>query len=50
MWGLTLDTVQSVNLVLADGTITTASATENTELFWVSYLMCLAWTGPHAIL
>ncbi|KAF8988419.1 glucooligosaccharide oxidase [Cyathus striatus] len=34
MWGLTLDNIISVNVVLADGTITTASATTNPDLFW----------------
>ncbi|KAK0463357.1 hypothetical protein IW261DRAFT_1625694 [Armillaria novae-zelandiae] len=36
MWGLTLDTVQSMNVVLANATIVTASGTPNTDLFWVS--------------
>ncbi|KAK0499698.1 glucooligosaccharide oxidase [Armillaria luteobubalina] len=34
MWGLTLDTVQSMTVVLADGTIVTASSTSNADLFW----------------
>ncbi|KAF8194117.1 glucooligosaccharide oxidase [Pholiota molesta] len=33
-WGLTLDTVQSLDVVLADGSIITASSTSNTDLFW----------------
>ncbi|KAJ7938316.1 glucooligosaccharide oxidase [Mycena leptocephala] len=34
MWGLTLDNILSINLVLADGTITKASKNVNSELFW----------------
>ncbi|KAJ7160913.1 glucooligosaccharide oxidase [Mycena filopes] len=34
MWGLTLDNVLSINLVLANGTITTASKDVNSDLFW----------------
>ncbi|KAJ7756187.1 glucooligosaccharide oxidase [Mycena metata] len=34
MWGLTLDNVLSINLVLANGTITTASKDKNPDLFW----------------
>ncbi|KAK7055368.1 Glucooligosaccharide oxidase [Favolaschia claudopus] len=34
MWGLTLDNVLSINLVLANGTITKASKDVNSELFW----------------
>ncbi|PFH45068.1 Glucooligosaccharide oxidase [Amanita thiersii Skay4041] len=34
MWGLTLDTIQSIDLVLANGTIATASQTQNSDLFW----------------
>ncbi|KAK0461759.1 glucooligosaccharide oxidase [Desarmillaria tabescens] len=34
MWGLTLDTVQSMTAVLANGTIVTASSTSNADLFW----------------
>ncbi|KAF5345995.1 hypothetical protein D9758_013863 [Tetrapyrgos nigripes] len=34
MWGLTLDVVQSVTVVLANGTIATVSENENAELFW----------------
>lgn len=37
MWGLTLDTILSATVVLADGTITTASKNENSDLFWASY-------------
>ncbi|KAJ7460813.1 glucooligosaccharide oxidase [Mycena latifolia] len=33
-WGLTLDTVKSATVVLANGTIVTASSTVNTDLFW----------------
>ncbi|KAK7043874.1 hypothetical protein VNI00_008040 [Paramarasmius palmivorus] len=34
MWGLNLDAVQSVEAVLANGTIVTASSSESPELFW----------------
>ncbi|KAF5376218.1 hypothetical protein D9615_008500 [Tricholomella constricta] len=34
MWGLTLDTIQAVNLVLANGTITRVTNQNNPELFW----------------
>ena len=33
MWGLTLDTVQSLDIVLANGTIATVSGSD--DLFWV---------------
>ncbi|KAJ7484155.1 glucooligosaccharide oxidase [Mycena latifolia] len=33
-WGLTLDTVKSATVVLANGTIVSASAHVNTDLFW----------------
>lgn len=34
-WGLMLDQVVAAEAVLANGTIVNASATENTDLFWV---------------
>ncbi|KAJ7718604.1 glucooligosaccharide oxidase [Mycena maculata] len=34
MWGLTLDNILSINLVLANGTIATASKDINPDLFW----------------
>lgn len=34
--GLTIDNLLAVEFVLADGTITTASHTENTDLFWAA--------------
>jgi hypothetical protein len=34
MWGLTLDNILSINLVLANGTITKASKDVNPDLFW----------------
>ncbi|KAF8508807.1 glucooligosaccharide oxidase [Hysterangium stoloniferum] len=34
MWGLTLDTIQSLDVVLADGTITSVSSTINPDLYW----------------
>ncbi|KAI5782096.1 hypothetical protein DFH27DRAFT_579765 [Peziza echinospora] len=34
MWGLTVDTIVALDVVLANGDIVTASATENAELFW----------------
>lgn len=42
MWGFALDTVISMNLVLANGTLATASETENPDLFWVRISACLA--------
>jgi FAD/FMN-containing dehydrogenase len=36
MWGLTLDHVLEMEVVLADGTITRASASQNEDLFFVS--------------
>ncbi|KAJ7777401.1 glucooligosaccharide oxidase [Mycena metata] len=33
-WGLTLDTIKSATVVLANGTIATASSTINPDLFW----------------
>jgi len=35
LWGLTLDVIESIELVLANGTITTASKELNSDLFWV---------------
>lgn len=37
MWGLTLDNILSINVVLADGSIKTASSSSNSNLFWVSF-------------
>ncbi|PFH46160.1 Glucooligosaccharide oxidase [Amanita thiersii Skay4041] len=34
MWGLTLDTVTSMDVVLANGTIATLSETQSPDLFW----------------
>ncbi|KAF8878831.1 hypothetical protein BD779DRAFT_1789126 [Infundibulicybe gibba] len=34
MWGMTLDTIQLIHMVLPNGTITTASSTSNSDLFW----------------
>ncbi|KAF8221443.1 glucooligosaccharide oxidase [Tricholoma matsutake] len=34
MWGLTLDNILSINVVLANGTIVTASQKKNSDLFW----------------
>ncbi|KZT35085.1 hypothetical protein SISSUDRAFT_212157 [Sistotremastrum suecicum HHB10207 ss-3] len=48
--GLLLDTVQSAEVVLANGTLTTASATQNPDLFWAlrgagpSFGIVTAWT------
>jgi FAD/FMN-containing dehydrogenase len=33
-WGLTIDNLLSVDIVLADGSFVVASETENTDLFW----------------
>jgi hypothetical protein len=35
-WGLTLDTIQSLEVVLANGTIVTVSLTNHPDLFFVS--------------
>ncbi|KAF9460062.1 glucooligosaccharide oxidase [Collybia nuda] len=34
MWGLTLDTISNINMVLANGTIITANNQQNSDLFW----------------
>jgi len=34
LWGMTLDVITSMNVVLANGTIVTASEAQNPELFW----------------
>ncbi|KAF8219076.1 FAD-binding domain-containing protein, partial [Tricholoma matsutake] len=34
MWGLALDNIKSINMVLANGTIATASPNQNPDLFW----------------
>ncbi|KAF9263809.1 FAD-binding domain-containing protein [Marasmius fiardii PR-910] len=34
LWGLTLDTVQAVNAVLANGTIVRATASSQSDIFW----------------
>ncbi|KAF9267046.1 FAD-binding domain-containing protein [Marasmius fiardii PR-910] len=34
MWGLNLDAVKAAEIVLANGTITTVSASQNPDLFW----------------
>jgi hypothetical protein len=50
MWGLTLDNILSAEIVLANGTITTASATTNPDLFWAirgsapSFGIVTSWT------
>ena len=36
-WGLTLDTIVALDVVLADGTILTASAVNHPDLFWVCH-------------
>jgi len=35
MWGTTLDSIVSMEVVLADGRIVTASETSQPDLFWV---------------
>ena len=35
MWGLNLDNIVSATVVLANGTIVEASATNHSDLFWV---------------
>jgi FAD/FMN-containing dehydrogenase len=37
-WGLALDAVRSMEVVLANGTLVTASDEENPDLYWVSSL------------
>lgn len=34
LWGLTLDSIMSMRVVLIDGTIVTASSTSNPDLYW----------------
>ncbi|CCX30517.1 hypothetical protein FPQ18DRAFT_312236 [Pyronema domesticum] len=34
LWGLTLDTITSIDAVLANGTAVTASSSQNRDLFW----------------
>jgi FAD/FMN-containing dehydrogenase len=41
-WGLTLDHVVSMEVVLANGTVTRASPNQNPDLYWVSK-QCLPW-------
>ena len=36
MWGLTLDTIRSLEVVLANGTIANVSQNNHPDLFWVS--------------
>ncbi|KAG6830740.1 hypothetical protein H0H87_007216 [Tephrocybe sp. NHM501043] len=36
MWGLTLDTISAINIVLANGTSVTATSQYNADLFWAS--------------
>ena len=38
MWGLTIDTIQSLEVVLANGTITTLSNETHPDLFWASMI------------
>jgi hypothetical protein len=35
LWGLALDAITSIDIVLANGTMTTASKRLNPDLFWV---------------
>jgi hypothetical protein len=42
MYGLTIDQVVEMEVVIADGSIVRASATENPDLFWVIVSICLA--------
>jgi FAD/FMN-containing dehydrogenase len=42
MYGLTIDHVVEMEVVLADGSKVRASATENADLFWVMSCICLA--------
>ena len=38
-WGLTLDTIQGIEVVLANGTIANVSQTNYPDLFWVSMFL-----------
>ena len=38
MWGLTLDNIRSLDVVLANGTIATLSSKAYPDLFWVSMI------------
>lgn len=38
LWGLTVDATLAIEVVLANGTITTASETQNSDLFFVRRL------------
>lgn len=44
MWGLTLDTIESLEVVLANGTVTTVSAKKHSDLFWVCEALPNEWT------
>ena len=35
MWGLALDNIVSIEVVLVDGSIVTADLSQNADLFWV---------------
>ena len=35
MWGLAVDNIVAMEVVLVDGSIVTASETHNSDLFWV---------------
>jgi len=35
MWGLALDNIVSMEVVLVDGSIVTADRSQNADLFWV---------------
>ena len=37
MWGLLIDHTLSANVVLANGSVVTASEDENPDLFWVRH-------------
>lgn len=41
MWGLTLDNIASVDLVLANGSLVKTSAHEHPDLFWVRLVLSL---------
>jgi FAD/FMN-containing dehydrogenase len=38
LWGLTIDAIRSINVVLANGTMVTASNEDNVDIFWVSLI------------
>lgn len=46
MWGMTLDKIVQLDVVLPDGTITTLSQTANPDLFWVRWIQVTGFSQP----